>query len=119
MAIVPSHSPAVAKCGDLSRLDLIEWRCEDWCDAQIDAFAPDYDGSLWFLGAKGDFYAIDAHSKSFDALWRVPDAGGRVLSVARSESSCSFLTASSEWVRFRAVDLPASIIDFAKSYIAA
>lgn len=78
----------------LSRLDLIEWRGEDWCDAQIDAFAPNYDGSLWFLGANGDFYAIDAHAKGFEALWRVPDAGGRVISVARSESACSFLTAS-------------------------
>src|SRR6185369_8589264 len=54
------------------------------------------DGSLWFLGAHRDFYAIDAQSKSFEALWRVPDAGSRVLSVARSESSCSFLTASSD-----------------------
>lgn len=92
---------ALARRGEvwrLSRLDLIEWRGEDWCDAQIDAFAPGYDGSLWFLGAKGDFYAIDAHSKSFEALWRVPEAGERVLSVARSESSCSFLTVSSEGV---------------------
>jgi hypothetical protein len=79
----------------LSRLDLIEWRSEDWCDAHIDAFAPNYDGSLWFLGAKGDFFAIDAHAKSFDALWRVPEASNKVLSVARSEKSCSFLTASS------------------------
>ncbi len=90
----------------LSRLDLIEWRAEDWCDAQIDAFAPNYDGSLWFLGAKGDFYAIDAHSKSFEALWRVPDAGEKVLSVARSESSCSFLTASSEGVEQWVYRLP-------------
>lgn len=80
----------------LSRLDLVEWRSEDWCDAEIDAFAPNYDGSLWFLGAKGDFYAIDAQSKSFEALWRVPDAGGEVLRVARSASSCSFLTAASD-----------------------
>lgn len=76
----------------LSRLDLVEWRSEDWCEAEIDAFAPNYDGSLWFLGAKGDFYAIDAQSKNFEALWRVPDAGSRVFSVARSESSCSFLS---------------------------
>ena len=82
----------------LSRLDLINWRGEDWCDARIDAFAPNYDGSLWFLGAKGDFYAIDAQSKSFEALWRVPDAGSQVLSVARSESSCSFVTQPSESV---------------------
>lgn len=91
---------ALARRGEvwrLSRLDLIEWRSEDWCDAQIDAFAPSYDGSLWLLGAKGDFYAIDAHAKSFEALWRVPEAGGQVTSVARSESSCSFLTLSKEW----------------------
>ena len=81
----------------LSRFDLVEWRSEDWCDAEIDAFAADYDGSLWFLGAKGDFYAIDAHSKSFEALWRVPEAGGEVLRVARSASSCSFLTTAKEW----------------------
>ena len=91
---------ALARRGEvwrLSRLDLIEWRSEDWCDAHIDAFAPNYDGGLWFLGSKGDFYVIDAHSKSFEALWRVPDAGDRVLRVARSESTCSFLTASKEW----------------------
>jgi hypothetical protein len=91
---------ALARRGEvwrLSRLDLIEWRCEDWCDAQIDAFASNYDGSLWFLGAQGDLYAIDAQAKSFEALWRVPEAGRQVLKVARSESSCSFLTTSSEW----------------------
>ena len=90
---------ALARRGEvwrLSRLDLIEWRSEDWCDAHIDAFAPNYDGSLWFLGAKRDFYAIDAQSKSFEALWRVPEAGDKVLSVVRSESSCSFLTESSD-----------------------
>jgi hypothetical protein len=43
-----------------------------------------------------DFYAIDAHSKSFEAFWRVTDAGSRVLSVTRSESACSFLTAK-DW----------------------
>ena len=90
---------ALARRGEvwrLSRLDLVQWRSEDWCDAHIDAFARNFDGSLWFLGAKGDFYAIDAHSKSFEALWRVPEAGAKVLKVARSESSCSFVTASSE-----------------------
>jgi MoxR-vWA-beta-propeller ternary system domain bpX6 len=95
-----ARAVALARRGEvwrLSRLDLIEWRCEDWCDAQIDAFAPSYDGGLWFVGAKGDFYAIDAHSKSFEALWRVPEAGSEVLCVARSESSCSFLTASQAW----------------------
>ena len=96
--VISDHSDraiALARRGEvwrLSRLDLIARRSEDWCDAHIDAFAPTYDGSLWFLGAKGDFYAIDANSKSFEALWRVPDTGGRVVSVARSDVSCSFLT---------------------------
>jgi hypothetical protein len=96
---------ALARRGEvwrLSRLDLIDRRGEDWCDAHIDAFAPNYDGSLWFLGAKGDFYAIDTHAKSFDALWRVPDAGDRVMNVARSAASCSFVTrtgaAVEQWV---------------------
>ena len=88
---------ALARRGEvwrLTRLNLIDWRYEEWCDAQIDAFAPNYDGSLWFVGSKGDFYAIDAHSKSFEAFWRVPEAGNTVLSVARTESLCSFLTGS-------------------------
>ncbi len=90
---------ALARRGEvwrLTRLNLIDWRYEEWCDAQLDAFAPNYDGSLWFVGSKADFYAIDAHSKSFEAFWRVPDVGNRVFSVARSESSCSFLTTSKE-----------------------
>ena len=90
---------ALARRGEvwrLTRLNLIDWRYEEWCDAQIDAFAPNYDGSLWFVGSKGGFYAIDAHSKSFEAFWRVPEAGDRVLSIARTESLCSFLTASEE-----------------------
>jgi hypothetical protein len=90
---------ALARRGEvwrLSRLNLVEWRAEDWCDAQIDAFAPTYDGSLWFLGAKGDFYAIDANSKSFEALWRVPDAGSKVVNVACNEAACSFVTITSD-----------------------
>lgn len=92
-AIALAHRGAVWR---LSRLDLISWRGEDWCDAHMEAFAPNYDGSLWFVGSKGDFYAIDTHAKNFEALWRVPDAGERVLRVARSESSCSFLTKSNQ-----------------------
>jgi hypothetical protein len=76
----------------LARLDLLARRSEEWCEARIDAFAPDYDGTLWFLGAQGDFYAVDATAKGFDALWRVPEAGDAVVGVARSESTCRFLT---------------------------
>ena len=86
----------------LARLDLLARRSEDWCEARIDAFAPDYDGTLWFLGAQGDFYAVDATAKTFDALWRVPEAGQTVIGVARSSSTCRFITANSggleKWV---------------------
>jgi hypothetical protein len=86
----------------LARLDLLSLRSEDWCEARIDAFAPDYDGTLWFLGAQGDFYAVDATAKKFDALWRVPEAGQMVIGVARSSSTCRFLTVNSgdleKWV---------------------
>lgn len=86
---------ALARRGEvwrLARLDLLARRADDWCEARVDAFAPDYDGSLWFVGAKGDFYAIDANAKGFDALWRVPEAGDNVVFVARSASTCRFLT---------------------------
>lgn len=86
---------ALARRGEvwrLTRLDLLERRATDWCEAHLDAFAPSYDGSLWFIGAKGDFYVIDASAEKFEALWRVPDAGERVVDVARTATSCSFLT---------------------------
>lgn len=78
----------------LARLDLLGRRTGDWCETHIDAFASNYDGSLWFIGAKRDFYAIDANAEKFEALWRVPDVGEKVIGVARSASSCSFLTSS-------------------------
>ena len=96
---------ALAKRGEVWRLvhlDLLQRSATDWCEARIDAFAPSFDGSLWFIGAKGDFYAIDANAAKFEALWRVPEAGESVIGVARSASSCSFLTTSAgeveQWI---------------------
>jgi hypothetical protein len=91
---------AMAKRGEvwrLARLDFLARRAEDWVEARVDAFANDYDGSLWFIGAGGDFYAIDATAKRFDAIWRVPDVGGEALAVARSTSSCRFLASGREF----------------------
>jgi hypothetical protein len=96
---------ALAKRGEVWRLvhiDLLKRSATDWCEARIDAFAPSFDGSLWFIGAQGDFYAIDANAAKFEALWRVPDAGESVIGVACSASSCSFLTTAAgeveQWV---------------------
>lgn len=77
----------------LARLDLAARRAEEWCEARVEAFAPDFDGTLWFVGVKGEFYAVDATEKGFEALWRVPEAGERVVSVARTAAACRFLTA--------------------------
>ncbi len=86
----------------LVRLDLLERRATDWCEAHVEAFAPSYDGSLWFIGSKGDFYAIDANAEKFEALWRVPEAGERVVGVSRSASWCNFVTVGTgqveQWV---------------------
>jgi hypothetical protein len=66
---------AMARRGDvwrLSRIDLVQRRAEDWCDAKIDAAAPDFDGSVWFV-ATTDLLAIDATAPRFETLWRAPD----------------------------------------------
>jgi MoxR-vWA-beta-propeller ternary system domain bpX6 len=100
---------AMARRGEvwrLARLDLLSRHAEEWCEARVDAFASNYDGSMWFIGARENFYAIDVNSKRFDALWRVPDVGGAVVLVARSKTSCRFVTAewgpTEEWI----YDLP-------------
>jgi hypothetical protein len=100
---------AMARRGEvwrLARIYLLSRHAEEWCEAQVDAFASNYDGSMWFIGAREDFYAIDVNAKRFDALWRVPNVGGTAVLVARSKTSCRFVTAewgpTEEWV----YDLP-------------
>lgn len=86
---------AMARRGEvwrLARIDLLALRSEDWCEARVDAFASDYDGSIWFTGEGENFYAIDALSKRFDALWRVPDVEGKTVGVARTNGRVRFLT---------------------------
>ncbi|MEW6210767.1 MAG: hypothetical protein AB1631_20550 [Acidobacteriota bacterium] len=86
---------AMARRGEvwrLARIDLLALRSEDWCEARLDAFASDYDGSIWFTGEVENFYAIDALSNRFDALWRVPDVEGTVVGVARTSGRVKFLT---------------------------
>jgi hypothetical protein len=115
----PAHRLVVSDHGDrvitlaqrgevwrLARVDLLTRQTEEWCEARIDAFAADYDGSLWFIGANQDFYAIDATAKRFDALWRVPDVEYHVAAVARSSASCRFLTNVWDGVEEWAYDLP-------------
>lgn len=73
----------------VSRVDLVQRRAEPWCDLRADAFAPEYDGSLWFLAVEDTVMAVDALAPEPRALWRVSQLGGHVLAVAAGPSELS------------------------------
>ncbi|MFL5351002.1 bpX6 domain-containing protein [Archangium sp.] len=75
----------------VSRLDLVRRRAEPWCDLRADAFAPEYDGSLWFLAVEDTVMAVDALAPEPRALWRVSQVGGHVFAVAAGPSELSFV----------------------------
>ncbi|WP_257451212.1 bpX6 domain-containing protein [Archangium lipolyticum] len=80
----------------LSRLDLVQRRAEPWCDARVDAFAPVYDGGLWFLAVEDTVMAVDVLASDLRALWRVSRVGGPVVALAVGPSEMSFASAGSE-----------------------
>lgn len=105
----PAHRIVVSDLGDraialarrgaasrLARIDLSNRRAEFWCDARFEAFAPDYDGALWFVVSSEGLIAIDASSRGFDGPWGAPALGRKVLALARSASRCSLVTAGDE-----------------------
>jgi hypothetical protein len=100
----PAHRLVVSDLGDraitlarrggaarLARIDLASRRAEPWCDARFEAFAPDYDGALWYVISPDGLIAVDATSRRFDGPWGVP-VHGKVLALARSASRCSLVT---------------------------
>jgi hypothetical protein len=85
---------ALAPRGDvwrMARMNLLTRKVEVWREAALRTFAPDHDGSLWFVAVDKDLLAIDVTAPGFDALWRLPNLEGTVLSIARSQSQCSLL----------------------------
>jgi hypothetical protein len=85
---------ALAPRGELKRISSIELgsrRAAHWCDAKVDAFAPSYDGSLWFIAERDTVMAVDALARDgLRALWRVNQVGGVVVA----------LETDAEWLRF-------------------
>jgi hypothetical protein len=85
---------ALAPRGELKRISYIELgsrRSGHWCDAKVDAFAPSYDGSLWFIAERDTVMAVDALAKDgLRALWRVSQVEGVVVA----------LETDAEWLRF-------------------
>jgi hypothetical protein len=104
-ALVPSlhgdRALALAPRGEvrrLSRLDLVRRRASAWCDARLDAWAPTYDGSVWFAAAERTVMMVDALAPELRALWRVTDVPG-VAALAADAGRLSFLTHELErWV---------------------
>ena len=87
---------ALARRGDswrLARIDFPSRKAEVWCDARIGAFAPDYDGFLWFVASEQGLTAVETTGQRFDGAWGAPDLPGNVRAVARSTSQCSLIVA--------------------------
>lgn len=87
---------ALAPRGELQRISRIEpgpRRAAHWCDAKVDAFAPSYDGNLWFLAVDDTVMAVDAlAADGLRALWRVSQVGGKVVALEANAESLRFAT---------------------------
>ncbi|HEV2854996.1 MAG TPA: hypothetical protein VHC97_19545 [Thermoanaerobaculia bacterium] len=78
---------ALARRGDvwrLARLDFANRRAEPWCDVRLDAFAPDYDGALWFVVGPQGLLAVETTDDGFDGSWGVSHLPGPALAIARN-----------------------------------
>jgi len=90
---------ALARRGDtwrLARLDFSLRRAEPWCEARLDAFAPDYDGALWFVAVPDGLLAAETADKRLDGAWGVSRLPGSPLAIARSDARCSVLLAGQD-----------------------
>jgi hypothetical protein len=100
----PAHALAISDRGDravliaprgdvkrLAQVDLVSRRVAPWCEARLDGFAPDHDGSMWFASHGDEVFAIDLLARRFEALWRVSAVGGPVLAIARGPKTLSFV----------------------------
>jgi hypothetical protein len=85
---------ALARRGDvwrLSRLDLLGRRTEVWCEAAIDVFAADFDGTAWAVASGDTLLVIDAAAPRFEAFASFP-LRERVAAIGRSATSCALIT---------------------------
>ncbi|HEV2846298.1 MAG TPA: hypothetical protein VG477_15685, partial [Thermoanaerobaculia bacterium] len=90
---------ALAKRGGIwriARLDFAARRGEHWCDAPLEAWAPDYDGALWFVATPRELLVAEVSASSLDGSWGLSHLPGRVLTLARSVNRCSILFSGEE-----------------------
>ncbi len=89
---------ALARRGEVWRITLIDFAAgtvQDWRDTRLEAFAPDFDGALWFVAEPGELIAVETNTGAFDGAWAAP-LPGPALTIARSETRCSLLVAGRE-----------------------
>jgi hypothetical protein len=69
----------------LGRIDLVFRRATSWCDLSLTGFAPDFDGSIWFVCSEKTLLGLDATSRKKEALWSLPKCS--VYLLARTEQT--------------------------------
>lgn len=75
----------------LTKFDFVQRKAVYWCDALFGAFAPTFDGNLWFIGQTDELFAVDTNAKNFEAVWRVSEIGGNVVQVSRAKNRLMLL----------------------------
>lgn len=90
----------------VTRLDFLKRRATYWRDMRLAAHASTYDGATWFGAVDGALYAIDTTSAELASIWYNPDVG-RVLDLARTPASVSFLNDKGELWEY---DIPSYLL---------
>lgn len=94
---------ALARRGEgwrVARLDLANRRSTPWCEAELDAFATDFDGSQWLVARRGELGVIDALDARLTSL-RVLPFDGRALAIGRAAHECTIIVQGEDVTRWR------------------
>ncbi|MCP3168009.1 bpX6 domain-containing protein [Myxococcus qinghaiensis] len=93
---------AIAPRGEVhhvSRVDVVRRQATAWCDVAMNAWAPTYDGEVWFVASRSTVMMLDAQAAEPRALWRVSEVSGSVVALAANETHACFVTTDAErWV---------------------
>ena len=78
----------------IARIDFMNRRAESWCQAKIDTWTENFDGSAWLVGIGREVLMIDAIASEFRTLWRWKDVGIGVETIVRAGHDGAFLAAT-------------------------
>ncbi len=105
---VPAQELVVSEHGDrvlavgirsdhvvVAKIDLLAGRSQLWLEAELDAWASDFDGETWYAAKGKTLFALDALKPKLVSSWKV-DAGAQIEQVAASASSFTMVTAGED-----------------------